>query len=633
MKLLKEERLDMINGYNGEILRVNLTQGEITVDKPSPEFYRQYMGGRAMTCYYLLKEVPAGTDALAPENKMIFATGPVTGAPVGGCGRNSVGAKSPLTGGLGSSEVGGYWGSELKLAGYDAVIIEGKSANPVYLWIQDGKAEIKDAKHLRGKPTLECQRLIQEELGDEHIRVAQSGLAGENLVRYACVINDMSHAAGRTGMGAVMGSKNLRAIAVRGHGKFQAADPEAVADLGKWFRDNFKNIKRTAVLSVDGTQGLVMAINSGGGLPTRNFREGIFEGATKISFEVMRESIFVKRGGCYACPVKCKAVVASGEPYNIDPNYGGPEYETLSALGSNCGVDNLEAIAKANQLCGAYGLDSISTGVSIAFAIECFEKGILTEQDTGGLKLKFGDAEIMLQLVEMIARREGIGKLLGEGVARAAAAIGKGAEEYAMHIKGQEIPMHEPRFKQGMGVGYTVSPTGAEHMHNMHDAPYAQPGCMLDELIALGIPGPLPLLELGPAKIRMLVYASLWRHLLDCLVFCNFCLLMPDQISGLIRAVTGWNSTVWELMKVAERCINMGRVFNYREGMTKADDCLPCRFAEPLPSGPMEGETLGGEKLQQAIDSYYAMVGWDKETGSPTLAKVQELGIEWIVEA
>ncbi len=620
----------MVYGYSGKILRVDLSRGTISVDSPPEEFYRQYMGGRALISYYLLREMAAGIDALAPENKLIFATGPVTGVPIGGSGRNSVGGKSPLTNGFGSSEVGGYWGAELKHAGYDAIIIEGKSENPVYLWIKDGEAEIRNARHIWGKTTGECQKLIQEELGDAHIRVAQTGLAGEKLVRYACVINDLSHFAGRTGMGAVMGSKNLRAIAVRGRQKVALFNAEAVSSLAKWFRDNFRLIMRTAGLSEDGTASLVLSLNALGGLPTRNFQQNVFEGASKISADALKTSLLVKRKGCYACPVKCKPVVASGEPYNVDPTYGGPEYETLASLGSNCDIDNLEAIAKGNELCNAYGLDTISTGASISFAMECFERGILTVKDTGGLRLNFGNAQAMLQLVEMIAKREGFGDVLAEGVARAAAKIGNGAGEFAMHIKGQELPMHEPRFKPGMGVGYAVSPTGADHMHNIHDTSYVQAGGALDELIALGIPGPLPLQDLGPAKIRMLVYGSLWRHVLDCLVFCHFCLMMPSQIAELVRAITGWNTTVWELMKLGERCVNMTRAFNIREGMNRDDDYLPRRFFTPFTSGPLNGIAIDEKQLKQAIDTYYAMVGWDNVTGTPTLGKLQELGIEWV---
>ena len=623
----------MAYGYTGEILRVDLSKGTTSVDKPSEEFYRKYGGGRGFISYFLLRELAAGTDALSPQNKLIFANGPVTGAPIAGSGRNSVGAKSPLTNGFGDAEVGGYWGAELKHAGYDAIIIEGKSEKPVYLWINDGRAEIRDARHLWGKTTVECQKLIQEELGDEHIRVAQIGLAGEKLVRYACIVNDISHAAGRTGMGAVMGSKNLRAIAVRGRKKLALADPGAVSSLAKWMRDNFKLIKRTAGLSKDGTALYLLGLNAGGGLPTCNFQQGVFEGADKISAEALKAGILVGRGACYSCPVRCKLEVASGEPYNVDPAYGGPEYETLSSLGSNCGIDNLEAIAKGNELCAAYGLDTISAGVSIAFAMECFERGILTEKDTGGLKLNFGNVEVMLRLVEMIAKREGFGRILGEGVARAASTIGNGAEEFAMHIKGQELPMHEPRFKPGMGVGYTISPTGADHMHNIHDVAYTGPGCMMDELIALGILEPLPCQDLSSAKIRLLVYGSLWRHTLNCLVFCHFVLFMPGQIAELVRAATGWNTTVWELMKIGERCINMTRAFNIREGMNRKDDYLPRRFFTPFTSGPLKGVAINEKQLEQSIDTYHAMVGWDGTSGAPTLAKLQELGIEWVADA
>ena len=616
----------MLYGYNGKILRVDLSQGVITVDEPDAAFYRRYIGGRGFISYFLLNELAAGVDALGPKNRLIFAAGAVTGAPIAGSGKNSVGAKSPLTNGYGDAEVGGYWGAELKQAGYDAIIIEGKSESPVYLWIEDGKAEIRDAKHLWGKTTGECQKLIQEELGGRGIRVAQIGVAGENQVRYACIINDLSHAAGRTGMGAVMGSKNLKAIAVRGHQKVALSDANAVNSLARRFRDDLKTNRVAASYSENGTAGGLMALNTAGGLPTRNFQQGVFEGADKISAEALKGSILVGRRGCYACPIRCKPDVAVGEPYNVDPIYGGPEYETLASLGSNCGIDNLEAIAKGNELCNVYGLDTISTGANIAFAMECFEQGILTEKDTGGLKLNFGNAQAMVQLVEMIASREGIGETLAEGVARAARVFGRGAEDFALHIKGQELPMHEPRFKPGMGVGYAISPTGADHCHNIHDSLYVK---RLGELDELGIFEPLPCQELSAAKVRMLVYGSLWRHALNCLVFCYFVPLNPGQMADLIRGVTGWNTTVWELMKVGERCVAMTRAFNIREGVTKDNDYLPRRFFVPFTSGPLNGVSIDKGQLDRAIDTYYSMVGWDKN-GAPTLAKLQELGIEWV---
>ncbi len=619
----------MVSGYNGKILRVDLSRGTTSVEEPEEVFYRRYMGGRGFVSYFLLKELSSGVEPLSPENKLIFATGALTGVPIAGSGRNSVGAKSPLTNGYGDGEVGGYWGAELKHAGYDAIIIEGRAESPVYLWIEDGRVEIKDARHLWGKKTGECQKIIQEELGVSGVRVCQIGVAGENQVRYACVLNDLNHAAGRAGMGAVMGSKNLRAIAIRGRQKVELADARAVNSLARWLRDDLKTNRGAVAMSQYGTAGGVMALNGAGGLPTRNFQQGEFEGAEKISGQVMNESILVGRGGCFSCPIRCKPEVSVGEPYNVDPLYGGPEYETIASLGSDCGIDNLEAIAKGNELCAAYGLDTISTGANIAFAMECFGQGIITEKDTGGLKLNFGNTEAMLQLVEMIARKEGLGKVLAEGTARAASEFGKGAEEFAMHVKGQEIPMHEPRFKPGLGVGYTISPTGADHCHNIHDSMYAfRVG---GGLRTLGIFEPLPTQELSAAKVRMLVYGSLWQHTLNCLVFCNFIPLASGKMVNLLNGITGWDTSVFELMKVGERCIAMERVFNIREGKGKADDYLPSRFFTPFDSGPLKGVGINETELAQAIETYYAMVGWDSD-GKPTMAKLQELGIEWVAK-
>ncbi|MDP3878754.1 MAG: aldehyde ferredoxin oxidoreductase family protein [Dehalococcoidales bacterium] len=623
-------------GYNGRILRVDLSRGTTSVDEPDAGFYRHYIGGRGLVSYFLLRELTGGEDPLGPENKLIFATGPLTGVPIAGGGRNSVGAKSPLTNGYGDTEVGGYWGAELKHAGYDAIIFEGKAASPVYLWIDDGKAEIRDARHLWGKTTAECQKMIQEELGDSGIRIAQMGIGGENLVRYACVINDLSHAAGRTGMGAVMGSKKLKAIAVRGRQKVALADASAVNSIARWLSNDLKTNPDAVSMREDGTAGVLMPLNNNGGLPTRNFQQGVFEGADKISVEAMKATIMSGRRGCYACTIRCKPEVAARGRYDVDPVYGGPEYETLASLGSNCGIDNLEAVARGNALCNAYGLDTISTGSSIAFAMECFERGIITGEDSGGLELRFGDADTMLRLIEMIARREGIGQVLADGVARAAAAFGRGAEDFALQIKGQELPMHEPRYKQGLGVGYTISPTGADHCHNIHDTMYDDPDDMSQELAnlqALGIFEPLPARELSEAKVRMLVYGSLWQHTLNCLVWCMFVPVSIERMVALVTGVTGWNTSVWELMKGGERCVAMARAFDIREGMTVKDDRLPQRFFIPFTSGPLKGVGINREKLDQAIDTYYAMAGWDRVSGTPTLVKLQELGIEWVARA
>ncbi len=619
-----------MSGYTGKILRVDLSSGKISVDEPSESFYRRYFGGRGFVSYFLLKEVPRDADPLGAENKLIFANGPLSGVPVAGSGRNSVGAKSPLTGYYGDGEAGGYWNAELKRAGYDAIIVEGKSPNPVYIWIKDGEAEIRDAGHLWGKPTKECQQAIREELGDRNIRVAQIGPAGENMVRFAGVVNDLGHVAGRCGIGAVMGSKKLRAVAVRGHEKVALADPEAVSEIAKWYRDNFKNIKFPANLSKHGTAGLFKGFNDKGSLPTRNFQQGGFEGAEKITADAMEAGALKERRGCYACPVKCKPVISVGEPYNVDPVYGGPEYETQASLGSFVGVDNLEAMLKGHELCNAYGLDSISTGVVIAFAMECFERGILSEKDTDGLKLNFGNADGMLKLIEMITRREGFGNILAEGVARAAQTIGNGADEYAMHVKKQEIPMHDPRWKQGMGLGYIFSPQGADHNDNIHDIAYE--ANIANELNSLGVYEPLPLDDLSPAKVRLLYYGSTWKHMLNCIGLCYFVSFPVQTVVDLLKAATGWPTSAFELMKMGERSIQMTRYYDIREGMSKDEDRLPERFFTPLPGGPLKGRKIDKAAFEKARDSYYNIACWDKETGAPSLGKLQELGIDWVTE-
>ena len=619
----------MPHGYNGQVLRVDLTSGQIATEKPEENFYRQFFGGEALIGHYLLKELPAGVEPLSPQNLLLFAAGPLTGVPVGGCGRNGVGARSPLTGAIGHAEVGGYWGAELKHAGFDAVIFQGKAEKPVYLYVHDGQAELRDARHLWGLRTLEAQEAIQEELGDPGVRVAQIGPAGEKLVRFACVINDLDAAAGRTGLGAVMGSKNLKAVAARGHQRLSLADPQGVAALGRWCRENAPVIGKG--MHDLGTASVVPSLNRRGGLPTRNFQLGSFEGAAKIDGTAMKNTILTRRRSCWACPIQCKREVKVEEPYQVDPRYGGPEYETIAALGSNCGIDDLKAIAKANELVNGYGMDSISCGATVAFAMECFERGILTRADTGGMDLRFGNTQAMLDTVERIARRQGLGDTLAEGVARAARKLGRGSEDYALHIKGQEIPMHEPRWKQGMGLGYMVSATGADHCHNMHDSNYSGKSAALEDLKALGILEPLPVDDLSPAKVRLLLYYTHWIHFLNCAVYCYFVSLyggmLFEKINSLVQAVTGWNTSVWELMKVGERAANLARAFNIREGFRAEDDRMHPRFFTPHPSGPLQA-ALNREKLDKARETYYAMTGWPG--GRPSPARLGELGLDWV---
>lgn len=617
----------MVNGYTGNILRVDLTKENISIENPDEIFCRRYIGGEGFVAYYLLKELKVGIDALSPENKLIFATGPLTGFAIPGTGRNSVGAKSPLTGGFGEAEVGGHWGAELKHAGFDAIIVEGKAKNPVYLWINDGVAEIKDATHLWEKITGETQQIIQKELGDNLIRVAQIGPGGERLVRYACVINDLRNAAGRGGMGAVMGSKNLKAIAVRGHKKLDVNNKEKLRAKIKEFNEvAYKPL--SGYLEYGTGYNIMERFAESGNLPTRNFRDGNFSGAKALDPGIMKEEINLTMDACYACSIRCKKVVKINDPWNVDPLYGGPEYESIGAFGSNCGIDDIKAVCKANEICNKYSLDTISTGVCIGFAMECYENGILTDEDTNGIKLNFGNTEAMVQMVEKIAKREGLGDILAEGVKRAAEKIKNGADKFAIHVKGQEIPMHEPRLKPGLGVGYTVSPTGAEHMANIHDDSFARERAIALHS-AIGILEPIEMNDLGAKKVRILVYYTNWQNLYNALLICYFLPWDYVDVPEIVSAVTGWYTSTWELMKVGERITTMARVFNVREGITKADDWLPERFFQPHTSGALADTVIEPAKLKSAITTYYKMMGWNEE-GIPTKTKLEELDVEWV---
>jgi aldehyde:ferredoxin oxidoreductase len=615
----------MVPGYNGKILRVNLTKGTTTVEELDELFCRKYIGGAGFVSYYLLKELKAGVDPLGPENILIWACGPATGIPLSGNSRYCVGTKSPLTGGYAKSECGGFWAAEFRRAGYDAIIVEGKASKPVYLWIQDGVASIRDASQLWGKLAKETEEAIRKELGDEHIKVSLIGPGGENMVRFACVMSDLKDAAGRGGTGAVMGSKNLKAIAVRGHHLPAIANPDKVKGLREWLSGHRE---LWASFNELGTGAAMEATMKTGNIPIHNFLDGEFSDMGKISAEALRDTIRVKMDACFGCIVRCKKVNKVDEPYNVDPDYGGPEYETLGALGSTCDVGDLKAIAKANELCGAYTLDTISAGVTIAFAMECFENGLLTTRDTDGFELKFGDGAAMIKAVEMIAKREGIGDLLAEGTARAAQRIGKGAEKYAMNVKGLEIPMHEPRVKAALGLGYAVNPHGADHCANLHDTMFSQAGPGFDRLMKpLGYLEPLPADDLSPRKVAMFRDMHFFRLMTDNMVTCMFVPFDPQQQADIMNAVTGWNISFHEMMKVAERTLTMARMFNIREGFTAKDDTLPDRFFQPKRNGVLMKTNYTRAKLNKAVQYYYSLMGWDSK-GVPTPEKIQELAID-----
>lgn len=623
----------MPNGYNGKILRVDLDKESISVEEPHQTLYGRYLGGGTLALHYLLNELKPKSDPLGPENILVFAGSVISGTPATGLSRFSVAAKSPLTNAFGEAEAGGWWIPELKFAGYDAIVIKGKAQRPAYLWIHDGEAEIRDARTLWGKFSKETQEEIQKELGDERIRIASIGPAGEKLVKVACILNELKHANGRTGLGAVMGSKNLKAIAVRGKKRVEVADEESVKRLTKWVKDTYEE----PYFSIGnlGTARVTVMLSEQGILPTLNFRHGSFDGAGAISGETMSKTILVRRGTCYGCFVRCKREVQVTEPYSVDPVYGGPEYETIAAFGSMCGIDDLKAISWVNQLCNAYGLDTISTGGLIAFAMECYENGILKKGDTGGIDLRFGNVEAMIKMVEMIAKREGFGDILADGMSSAAEKFGKGADRFAMHVKGMPLPFHEPRGKTGVGLGYAVSPTGPDHMEIPHDPFWAtEAGIAL--LRPLGILEPVDVFDLGPKKVRLFIYLQQYWDLLNSLGICMFTAkpMGPHTINEIVdyvKAVTGWETSLFDLLKVGERHANMARIFNLREGFTSKDDTLPGRLFNPMEGGTLKGKKIDKEQFSKAIETYYQMMGWDPETGVPKKEKLAELDLDWLI--
>jgi aldehyde:ferredoxin oxidoreductase len=622
----------MSYGHWGKALRVNLTTGEISVQPLDELYLRRYMGGWGFIAHTLLTEAPRGADPLGPDNRLIYATGPLTGQALAGGGRHMIGARSPLTGGFAGSEVGGYFGAELKRAGWDMIVFEGVSPHPVYLWINDDQVELRAADHLWGLETYDCQQAIRDETGERNARVSQCGIAGERLVLLANIIHDANRAAGRGGLGAVMGSKRLKAVAVRGTQRPPVADEARLRELGAWFRDHYTETG-SGVFATLGTMRMVRVNQLAGGLPTRNFSQGQFDGFEQISSETMASTITVQRDTCFGCPVRCKWVVEVDDPERpVRREYGGPEYETTGALGACCGIDDLAAIARGNQLCNAYGLDTIGVGVTIAWAMELYERGLITDEYTDELPLNFGNTETMLTLIERIAHREGLlGATLANGTRWAARTFAHNSLDYAVQIKGQEVAMHDPRVKYGHGLGIAVSPTGADHMHSVHDSGYQTAGGITD-LKPLGVLEPLPFDDLSTAKAMMVRKAMLWRVTHNLLGTCMFHAWTPEQTAELIQAATGWNTSVMELWLAAERAYDLARVFNAREGFGPDDDMLPPRLFETPTQGPIAGKVYTREEFVCARDTLYALMGWDPATAAPTRAKLEDLGVGWAAD-
>jgi aldehyde:ferredoxin oxidoreductase len=626
--------------YTGNILHVDLTSGELTIEHPEETFYRTYAGGSAMGLYYLLKHTPARTDPFSPENTLTFFSSLPTGLTISGQSRLTVNAHSPLTGGVGDSQCGGFFPAVLKFAGFDGIVIRGVSKKPVYLFLDDGKAELRDASPLWGKMTHAVEEMLKKEIGDEKIEVAQIGPAGEQLVRFAAIMSMHNRANGRTGMGAVMGSKKLKAVVVRGKQRVEAADKAVITRMHKWGVENLDSVADMKGLAKNGTADVIMFQNSIGSLPTRNYAEGQFEKAEAICGDTMSASMLKKRDTCFACVVRCKRVIETefgGE--KVLQTYGGPEYETLATFGSYCGIGDLSAVALAHQLCDMYGMDTISCGATIAFAMECFEKGLITEKETDGIRLTFGDAASMILLLKKIGLRQGFGKVLGEGSARAAEVIGNDSARLLVTVKQQELPAHMPQAKRSLGLVYAVNPFGADHQSSEHDPMYEEGGAPVyfERLAKIGLTQPQAPGTMNAEKVKFAYLTEVFYSALDTFDLCQFVwgpawtLYGPDETVEMIRAATGWDFTLEEFMKVGERRLNMMRVFNAREGFTRMDDVLPKRFSQPLQgTGPTAGMALDPAELEQHKDMYYKLAGWETSTGNPDPLKLKALGLEWI---
>ena len=612
-------------GYTGKILRVNLTDQTATEEDLPIEIAKDYIGGAGFGIKYLYDEVPANTDALGPDNKLIFASGPFSGTNVPCASRMAVTGKSPLTGAVGMALTGGHFPVELKFAGYDALIIEGKAKKPTYVSVKKGNVKFRSAKKVWGMKTLDTQQFIKNELKDQNWRIACIGPGGENLSKIACIINE-TRAAGRKGLGAVMGSKNLKAIAVRGSGKLPIADKEKLKTAKGAFT---KAMKASEVLyphfSKTGTPMVVEATDAMGILPIRNFMDtGTSSLAEKIGVDVQMTRN-VAREHCYNCPVGCSQLkVAKTEPYTGILTEG-PEFETFYSFGSVTGVDNIDAIIAADRLADELGLDSISAGVAIAFAMELYEKGILNQDDTGGLDLRFGNDVAMMTLLRLMAYREGVGDLLTDGTKEAAEKIGKGAEKYAMHVKGLELPAYDVRGAKGHGLNYATSYTGADHNR----------GYCFQEIFGDPIP-----FEVDRFAVERKGELTKWNQDIrtataDCPTMCVFLLDMAvpeiaaQNTADLMEAVTGLQYTADDVQQVGERINNLAKAFNIQAGFTRDDDTLPERLmTEPLKGGASKGQLISQADLKLMLDEYYEARGWDVNTGVPTKEKLLELGLD-----
>jgi len=607
-------------GWNGKLLRVDLTDQTISVEDVDGRTAKDLVGGRGLAIEVLYEGMDSRVEPLSPENKLIFATGPLTATPAPTGNRYMVVTKSPLTGALSGSNSGGTFPTEMKRTGFDLFVFEGRSERPVYLWVDDDRVEVRPAGHIWGKDTHETEDAVLAET-DSKAKVACIGPAGERLARIAAIMNDKHRAAARSGVGAVMGSKNLKVVAVRGTHEVSLAEPARTKELCRLVRHEVaRDVKRGSALREYGTAYVPAVTNELGILPTRNFQSGVFDGVEGITGHVLKEKYLIRAKPCFGCPIACGRLTRVE-----DPVYGGdgegPEYETIAALGSACGVSNLAAITKANYICNELGLDTISVGATVSCAMELYERGYLPEDEIG-MPLRFGDADAMIEMVKLAGRREGFGDLLAEGSYRLAERYGH--PEYAITAKKQEFPGYDPRGSKGMGLLYATSNIGASHMAG--DLAYME---------VFGVPKKLDPLTAENKPWYIKHFEDLFA-IVDAAGLCVFLSIrylfdptfevMPTRLTRLLNYATGADYTVESLLEAGDRIYTLERMFLVKAGFSRRDDTLPKRMLEePMPDGPAKGHVV---ELEEMLDEFYALRGWD-EHGVPTPDKLASLGLSW----
>ncbi len=621
----------MSNGFCDNILRVDLSDGTVETIHPGADFYRMYLGGGAVGSFFLLKETALDADPLSKDNILTIAPGIATGAAVSGVSRCSVTALSPLTNMVADSQAGGNIGPMIKRAGFDAIVVKGKAATPSYILIEGGSAAIVDASGLSGKNVIEARDILQGKHGNKNISIMQCGPAGEKLVRFANIMVDGNDAFGRTGMGAVMGSKNLRAVVIKGTGDVSFADPDALKELGKAGAKRLSGSGFPETLRKYGTPGVVKFQAEGGNFATHNYSRGSHPDYLKLDGSTYEPQIGGGTTTCYGCVVSCRKRVKASEPYELTDALGGPEFETLGLLGSNLDITEAAAVAKANELCNSYGVDTITMGCIAGYLFECVEKGLISRDDTDGRNIGFGDPEGLFWLIDAVAQRRGIGDLCAEGFEALIKRFGEKTRPFAVHVKGSGLAVHMPQVKPSLAIMYAVCPIGPDHMSSEHDWLLASKS---EAAMGLGIMGQEDNPSTSSNKVRMTAYSQIYYSVLDSLSLCMFpwgpgSLFSYRDLEDLVRFTTGWQMTLWELMKVGERRINMMRRINARRGFTKEHDVLPDRLFEPLVDGPSKGRHVDREAFGRMKEEYYGFMGWDESDGNPSKGKLVELGLDW----